>query len=75
MRFGSDQKTFPNMPRQVLINRESGTDERHRTVRSHSGLFELRAYTDKRRATQVDAAVHALNPVLELGRPSYVRLA
>ena len=34
---------------------------------------ELRAHTDERRATEV--AVHALNRMLELGRPSYVRMA
>lgn len=35
----------------------------------------LRAHTDERRAAEVDIAVHALNRMLELGRPSYVRLA
>jgi transposase len=35
----------------------------------------LRAHADARRATEVDVAVHALNRMLELGRPSYVRLA
>jgi hypothetical protein len=35
----------------------------------------LRAHTDERRATELDVAVHALNRMLELGRPSYVRLA
>jgi len=34
---------------------------------------ELRARTDERRATEVAVAVHALNRMLELGRPSYVR--
>jgi Transposase DDE domain len=34
----------------------------------------LRAHTDERRATEVDVAVLALNRMLELGRPSYVRL-
>ena len=33
----------------------------------------LRARTDERRATEVDVAVHALNRMLELGRPNYVR--
>ena len=33
----------------------------------------LRARTDERRATEVDVAVHALNRMLEFGRPSYVR--
>jgi len=36
---------------------------------------ELRAHTDERRATEVAVAVHALNRMLELGRPSYARVA
>ena len=36
---------------------------------------ELRAHADERRATEVAVAVHALNHMLELGRPSYVRVA
>ncbi len=36
---------------------------------------ELRAHTDERRATEVAVAVHALNHMLELGRPTYVRIA
>src|SRR3954451_41908 len=35
----------------------------------------LRSRTDERRTTEVDVAVHALNRMLELGRPSYVRVA
>jgi hypothetical protein len=35
----------------------------------------LRAHTDERRATEVDVAVHVLNRMLDLGRPSYIRLA
>ena len=35
----------------------------------------LRAHTDERRATEVDVAVHALNRMLNLGRPKYVRVA
>jgi hypothetical protein len=35
----------------------------------------LRARTDQRRATEVAVAVHALNRMLELGRPTYVRIA
>ncbi len=34
---------------------------------------ELRAHTDERRATEVAVAVHALNRMQDLGRPSYVR--
>ena len=36
---------------------------------------ELRAHSDERRATEVTVAVYALNRMLELGRPSYVRMA
>jgi len=35
----------------------------------------LRSRTDRRRATEVAIAVDALNRMLELGRPSYVRFA
>ena len=35
----------------------------------------LRSRTDDRRSTEVDVAVHALNRMSELGRPSYVRTA
>ena len=35
----------------------------------------LRSRTDERRATEVAAATLALNRMLELGRPSYVRIA
>ena len=36
---------------------------------------ELRAHTDQRRATEVAVAVHALNRMLELERPSTIRVA
>jgi len=36
---------------------------------------ELRAHTDECRTTKVAVAVHALNRMLELGRPSCVRMA
>jgi hypothetical protein len=35
----------------------------------------LRSRTDRRRVTEVDVAVHVLNRMLELGRPTYVRIA
>ena len=35
----------------------------------------LRSHTDERRATEMDVAVHVLNRMLELGRPTYVRIA
>src|SRR5829696_2659386 len=35
----------------------------------------LRSRTDQRRTTEVDVAVHALNRMLELGRPESVRIA
>ena len=34
----------------------------------------LRSRTDEGRATEVDVAVHVLNRMLELGRPTYVRV-
>src|SRR4051812_29690008 len=34
----------------------------------------LRSRTDERRATEMDVAVHVLNRMLELGRPTYVRI-
>jgi hypothetical protein len=36
---------------------------------------ELRSHTEERRATEMDVAVHVLNRMLELGRPTYVRIA
>jgi len=36
---------------------------------------ELRAHSDERRATEVAVAVHALNRMLDFGRPTYVRIA
>jgi hypothetical protein len=35
----------------------------------------LRSRTDRCRATEVDVAAHALNRMLELGRPNSVRIA
>jgi hypothetical protein len=35
----------------------------------------LRAHTDERRTSEVDVAVHALNRMLELGRPNHARIA
>jgi hypothetical protein len=35
---------------------------------------ELRSRIDGRRATEVDVAVHALNRMLEMGRPNYARM-
>jgi hypothetical protein len=35
----------------------------------------LRSRTDRRRASEVDVAVRALNRMLELGRPESVRIA
>ena len=34
----------------------------------------LRAHADERRATEVEVAVHALNRMLDLAHPSYVRI-
>ncbi len=60
--------------------RASGYDRRAR-IEATMGRFKgvigdgLRSRTDRRRATEVEVAVHALNRMLELGRPSYVRTA
>jgi hypothetical protein len=35
----------------------------------------LRSRTERRRTTEVDVAVHTLNRMLDLGRPTYVRIA
>ena len=35
----------------------------------------LRSHTDERRATEVNVAIHALNRMLDLGRPSSIRVA
>jgi len=35
----------------------------------------LRSRTDERQATEVAVAVYALNRMLELGRPTYARIA
>ena len=43
--------------------------------RKHVIGDELRAHTVERRATDMAVAVHALNRMLELGRPSYARVA
>jgi len=34
----------------------------------------LRSRTDRRRATEISVAVNALNRMLELGRPDYIRI-
>jgi len=44
-------------------------------VRRTSRFGGLRSRTDRRRTTEVDVAVHALNRMLELGRPISVRIA
>ena len=35
----------------------------------------LRSHTDERRSSEMDVAVHVLNRMLELGRPTYVRIS
>ena len=35
----------------------------------------LRSHTEERRATEMDVAVQVLNRMLDLGRPTYVRIA
>ena len=50
-----------------------------KALKSLASLLELENrsmhHGDERRATEVEVAVHALNRMLELGRPSYVRIA
>jgi hypothetical protein len=60
--------------------RASGYNRRAR-IEATMGRFKgvigdgLRSRTDQRRATEVEVAVHALNRMLELGRPESVRVA
>ena len=60
--------------------RASGYNRRAR-IEAAIGRFKgvigdgLRSRTDERRATEVGVAVHALNRMLELGRPESVRIA
>ena len=60
--------------------RASGYNRRAR-IEATMGRFKgvigdgLRSRTDQRRATEVGVAVHALNRMLELGRPESVRIA
>jgi hypothetical protein len=64
----------------VQYKKASGYTNRAR-IEATMGRFKqvigngLRCRTDQRRATEVDVAVHALNRMLELGRPESVRLA
>ena len=51
------------------------TDIRPRTVPRSHVAFLGGSRTDRRRATEVDVAVHALNRMLEFGRPISVRIA
>ena len=59
----------------------SGDNVRARAECATVGRFKqvigdgLRSRTDGRRATEVNVAVHALNRMLDLGRPNYVRIA
>jgi len=58
----------------------SGYSKRARAEAAISRLNQvigdgLRSRTDQRRATEMDIAVHALNRMLDLGRPISVRIA
>ena len=35
----------------------------------------LRSHAEERRATEMDVAVHVFNRLLDLGRPTYVRVS
>lgn len=56
-------------------------DQWHALVEADISRFKrvigdgLRSHADRRRATEVAIAVNAMNRMLELGRPEYVRLA
>jgi len=69
--------TDPSPPRN--LTRAFGDCEQ--TIEVTIGRFKqvigdgLRSRTDRRRTTEVDVAVHALNRMLELGRPISVRIA
>ncbi len=64
----------------MFLTRYSGYTTRAR-AEAAIGRFKrvigdgLRSRTDQRRATEVQVAVHALNRMLELGRPISVRIA
>jgi hypothetical protein len=47
---------------------------RYRPLETGNRSRALRSQTDKRQATEVAIAVDILNRMLELGRPSYVRI-
>ena len=59
----------------------SGYNNRRAKVEAAIGRWKqvigdgLRSRIDERRVTEIQMAVHALNRMLELGRPSYVRIA
>ena len=64
----------------AVWQRTSGYTKRTRAEAATGGFKQvigdgLRSQTDRRRATEVDVAVHALNRMLELGRPTSVRIA
>ena len=71
----------PNRPH----TRNAAIGRRLHTIRARAeatiGRFKqvvgdgLRSRTDERRATEVNVAVHALNRMLDLGRPNSVRVA
>ncbi len=64
----------------LLPNTASGYTKRTRTETGMSRFKQvigdgLRSHTDGRQATEVGAAVHVLNRMLELERPNSVRTA
>ena len=76
---------MPTLPFKLNQDRLCGAGEwlieKHGTKTRRSCRFKQvtgdkrRSRTDRRRATGVDVAVHALNRMLELGRPNSVRIA
>src|SRR3954447_4056179 len=69
----------PHQPAHPCTTAASGYTKRARAETAISRFKrvigdELRSHTDERRATEMDVAVHVLNRMLDLGRPTYVRI-
>jgi hypothetical protein len=60
---------------QGRLHRERSGLDPLSALRDPAGLPQLRSRTDGRQDTEVAIAVDALNRMLDLGRPAYVRIA
>src|SRR3954471_22318335 len=77
--FEMDQKVSPDERGRMAWQKASGYTKRARAETAISRYKRvigdgLRSHTDERRATEMDVAVHVLNRMLDLGRPTYVRI-